>query len=105
MFSKADLNKIKIKINKNKSFLPNIFAALGDQRRFQIFQLLLENNDLCVGDIAYILNISIAAVSQHMKILEMNNLIESEKRGQMVCYKVKLSNKLNNKILKLIKGR
>jgi ArsR family transcriptional regulator len=105
MFTKAKLNKIKEKINKDQEDLSFIFYALGDKRRLKILKLLLEYKNLCVSDIAYILGISIAAVSEHMKILKMSGLVNFQKRGKMVCYQVNLNNKLSKNFLKLIKGR
>lgn len=65
-----------------------VLRALGDETRFKIVVLLL-NNDLCVGALAYILNISKPAVSQHLKILREAGLIRGEKRGYWTHYVVK----------------
>lgn len=105
MFTKKELNKIKLQLFKDKDDLSNIFYALSDKRRLQILKLLYSYKNLCVGDIAYILNISIPAVSQHMKILEFIGLINAKKIGKMVCYKTNLNNKIIKKIFTLLKGR
>lgn len=105
MFSKKELNKIKLKLLKEKDDLTDVFYALSDKRRLQILKLLYNYKNLCVGDIAYILDISIPAVSQHMKILEFTGLINAQKTGKMVCYKTNLDNKIFKKIFNLLKGR
>lgn len=64
-----------------------LFRAMGDETRFQIIILLLEN-DLCVGALARTLNISKPAVSQHLKILRAAGLVKGEKRGYWTHYKV-----------------
>ncbi len=64
-----------------------VLKALGDATRFRIYGLLREN-DLCVGALAQILNISKPAVSQHLKILREAGLITGEKRGYWTHYKV-----------------
>lgn len=65
-----------------------VLRTLGDETRFQIVSLLLEN-DLCVGALAHILNISKPAVSQHLKILREADLVRGEKRGYWTHYEVK----------------
>jgi len=70
----------------NENFT-RLFRAMGDETRFQIIKLLLEN-DLCVGALARILNISRPAVSQHLKILRSAGLVKGEKRGYWTHYEV-----------------
>ena len=47
---------------------------------------LLEDNELCVCDIAYILNMTKSAVSHQLKNLREMNLIKSRKVGKEVWY-------------------
>jgi ArsR family transcriptional regulator len=105
MFSKDKLNKIKTRIKNKESIFPLIFNVLGDKNRFQIFYLLANYKDLCVSDLAYILNISIPAVSQHLKILELAGLILPQKQNKMMCYQINLNKKIIKDILKLIKTK
>jgi ArsR family transcriptional regulator len=66
------------------NFMP-IFKALADETRFRIINLLL-THDLCVGALAAHLNISKAAVSQHLQILRKAGLVRGEKRGYWTHY-------------------
>ena len=59
--------------------------ALSDKTRFNIVLLLLEN-DLCVGALANKLNISKAAVSQHLQLLRKAGIATGEKRGYFTHY-------------------
>jgi DNA-binding transcriptional ArsR family regulator len=102
MLSKDKLNKIKTSIKNKESVFPLIFNVLGDKNRFQIFYLLANYKDLCVSDLAYILNISIPAVSQHLKILELAGLIIPQKQNKMICYQINLNKKIIKDVLKLI---
>jgi ArsR family transcriptional regulator len=68
------------------NFIP-VLKALADETRFRIINLLL-NHDLCVGAIAGHLNISKAAVSQHLQILRKTGLVRGEKRGYWTHYSV-----------------
>lgn len=64
-----------------------LFKALADENRFKIIDLLLCNN-LCVGALARVLNISKPAVSQHLKILREAGLVRGEKIGYWTHYRV-----------------
>lgn len=59
--------------------------ALSDKTRFNIVLLLLEN-DLCVGALANKLNISKAAVSQHLQLLRKAGIATGEKKGYFTHY-------------------
>ncbi len=69
--------------------LLNRLKALGDETRLEIVRLLL-THDLCVGAIANRLQISKAAVSQHLKVLREADIVRGEKRGYWMHYKVNL---------------
>ncbi len=69
--------------------------ALADNNRYFIVQELLKR-DYCVGGLALKLNISEAAVSQHLKILKDASIISGNKRGYFKHYRV------NDKIFKEI---
>ncbi len=62
-----------------------ILKALADETRFRIINLLL-THDFCVGALAGHLNISKAAVSQHLQILRKAGLVRGEKRGYWTHY-------------------
>jgi ArsR family transcriptional regulator len=61
--------------------------ALADETRFHIITLLLRH-DLCVGALAKRLNVSEAAVSQHLQILRKAGVVKGEKRGYYTHYGV-----------------
>ena len=64
-----------------------ILKALADESRLRIIDLLL-THDLCVGALASRLDISKAAVSQHLQILRKAGLVKGEKRGYWTHYMV-----------------
>ena len=64
-----------------------LFKALADENRLKIVSLLSYNN-LCVGALARVLNISKPAVSQHLKILREAGLVRGEKIGYWTHYRV-----------------
>ncbi len=62
--------------------LPQTFAALGDPTRLAILSQLATRGDLTVQEIAAPFEMSLAAVSQHLKVLETAGLIARGRDGQ-----------------------
>jgi len=71
-------------INKTTDF----FKALGDPTRIKILKLLLSGKKLCVGMIAFKLNITQSAVSQHLKVLKSNGIVDGTRTGFNMHYRV-----------------
>lgn len=63
------------------------FKALSDETRYSIVMLLLRYN-FCVGALANRLDISEAAVSQHLKVLRECDLVVGKKGGYFMHYEV-----------------
>ena len=61
--------------------------ALADATRLKIVRLLL-THDMCVGALARSLNMSSAAISQHLRLLREAGLVKGEKRGYWTHYSV-----------------
>lgn len=76
-------------MNKKKSNeqVANLLNALAAESRIQIITLI-RDRALCVGAIAKRLDISQSAVSQHLRILKDAGLLNSEKKGYFVHYKI-----------------
>lgn len=64
-----------------------MFKALAAPSRITMVQLL-RNRALCVGALAKILGITPGAVSQHLAILREAGLVEAEKRGYFMHYRL-----------------
>ncbi len=64
-----------------------LLKGLADGTRLKILNLLL-THDLCVGALAHQLEISTAAVSQHLQTLRKAGLVRGEKRGYWTHYSV-----------------
>lgn len=64
-----------------------ILKAISDDTRLKIVKLLLKHN-YCVGALARRLNLSEAAISQHLKVLREAGLLIGEKRGYFMHYDV-----------------
>ncbi len=65
--------------------LSEIFKALGDETRTRILYLL-SLEELCVCNLAQILDISVPAVSHHLRLLRALRLVKYRREGKTVCY-------------------
>lgn len=81
------VNKAKKTILEEDKLLliADFYKALSDSTRIKIINLL-SSNELCVCDIAVILNMTKSAVSHQLKNLREMNLIKSRKQGKEVWY-------------------
>ena len=102
MLEPSQISKIKETIKTKNTSLVDVFSLLGDKNRFLIIKLLIEQGEMCVTDLANVLDISVSAVSQHLRILEMSKMVEGEKMGQMMCYKPKIDDPTIKKIISLM---
>ena len=72
---------------ENIDLLANLFKIFGDPTRLKII-LSLFNNELCVHDIAKIVNVSQSAVSHQLRNLREANLVKFRKEGKEVIYEL-----------------
>lgn len=102
MLTKDQIRKIREDLASEDGALQLVFSVLGDSNRFRIVKLLSEHHELCVTDLANILQISMPAVSQHLRILELSDVVDKERMGQMICYMLKKGNPAVDAVLKLL---
>jgi DNA-binding transcriptional ArsR family regulator len=104
MLTKPQIEELQKKLAplQDELALCEAFRILGDWSRYRIMKTLLEAKELCVSDISEIVGISMSATSQHLRILEMSGLVESERMGQMICYKPLNSHPRVKALIKLI---
>jgi ArsR family transcriptional regulator len=72
---------------KDSEKLARIFKVLSVEKRVRMIELL-KRRSLCVNALARALEITPAAVSQHLRILRDADIVTSEKRGYYVHYRV-----------------
>jgi DNA-binding transcriptional ArsR family regulator len=102
MLTKNEVNKIKKELLAEKERIHLILDVLGDQGRFLIFKLLIKHSELCVTDIANILDVTVSAASQQLRVLERLNLVKRIKMGQEVCYELKKDNFIVKQLIKFL---
>ncbi|MFQ6794153.1 helix-turn-helix transcriptional regulator [Thomasclavelia sp.] len=65
--------------------LSDFFKVMGDSTRLQLL-MSLQQSEMCVSDLANVLNMSKSAVSHQLKTLRVSKLIKSRKEGKIVFY-------------------
>lgn len=65
--------------------LGSLFKLFGDGTRLQILHAL-EQNEMCVCDIAALLGLTKSAVSHQLKALRLSNLVKFRREAQTVYY-------------------
>lgn len=63
----------------------NIFKALGDSTRLRIVNALIDK-ELNVNSLVIKLGMTQSAISHQLKILKLNGIIKSERKGKEVYY-------------------
>ena len=65
-----------------------MFKVLGVDTRVRIIELLKSRGPLGAKNIAELVGITPAAVSQHLKILRQSGLVRSERKGYWIPYSI-----------------
>lgn len=65
--------------------LAELFKVFGDSTRIRILYALIES-ELCVGDIAQMLNLGQSAVSHQLKLLKDAKLVKFRREGKVIFY-------------------
>lgn len=63
----------------------NFFKIIGDDTRLKILYAL-DNNEMCVCDIANLLNMTKSSISHQLRLLKDNGLVKARKDGKEVYY-------------------
>ena len=65
--------------------IAELFKVFGDSSRIKIISAL-GISELCVNDIATLLNMTVSAVSHQLRILRTSKLVKTKKQGKEVYY-------------------
>ena len=66
--------------------LAELFKIFGDSTRVKILYALLEAEELCVCDIASLMDVTQSAVSHQLRVLKSSKLVKFRKEGKTVYY-------------------
>jgi ArsR family transcriptional regulator, lead/cadmium/zinc/bismuth-responsive transcriptional repressor len=70
------------------SRLSRILNLAGNEVRFKILYLLKEEGEMCPCDLSDVLNMTVPAISQHLRKMKDGGVIKDNKIGQTVFYKI-----------------
>ena len=65
--------------------LAELFKVFGDSTRIRIL-FVLAATEVCVCDLAKVLNMTQSAISHQLRILKQNKLVKSRREGKSVFY-------------------
>ena len=85
----GQINNCKEVIKENQqsfAVLSQVVALAGNEVRLKILFLLNQEHELCPCDLSDILEMTIPAVSQHLRKLKDGGVIRSRKSGQTIFY-------------------
>ena len=65
--------------------LAELFKVFGDSTRIRIL-FVLSSAEVCVCDLARVLNMTQSAISHQLRILKQNKLVKSRREGNSIFY-------------------
>src|SRR5699024_12647715 len=84
-YNKEKVERIKPRID-DVSNVEEIFKALSDPTRLEMAYALKLIEELCVHDVAHIINATTATASHHLRLLKNMILARHRKDGKIVFY-------------------
>ena len=88
MFIHEDtVNQIREKMPQEETLydLAELFKVFGDSTRIKILWAL-DEAEMCVCDIAFLLNMTQSAISHQLRVLKQAELVKSRREGKIVFY-------------------
>ena len=81
------VNKVRAMMPVDDSFmaLANLYKMFSDPTRVKIMWAL-HCNEMCVCDLAVLINMTKSAISHQLKSLRLTNLVKFQKQGKVVYY-------------------
>ncbi|PXW86354.1 DNA-binding transcriptional ArsR family regulator [Pseudogracilibacillus auburnensis] len=84
-FDKGKVDQIK-PLMSDVNDVELIFKALADPTRLKIAYALTLTEELCVNDVAHIIDATTATASHHLRLLRHMKLAKYRKEGKVVFY-------------------
>lgn len=80
--------KEKVKANGDVDALAKFFSVVGNPQRLRILLYLTETEELCVCDIADLLDMNITAASAHLNKMKLQGVLKTRRDAQMIYYSI-----------------
>lgn len=87
-FSKAEFALIKRNLAEQEGLktLADSLGVAGNLQRLKVLYLLHAHREMCVCDLAEVLELSDSAISQHLRKLKDKNIVKTRRNGQTIFY-------------------
>lgn len=86
---RASMRKAKVNINNEKlQASSEVLRALSHPLRLQILEFIDQNDTINVNKIYNTLNLEQSITSQHLRILRLAGLVETERDGKFIHYRI-----------------
>ena len=81
------VSEVKEKLPKDETLydLAELFKVFGDSTRIKILCALFES-EMCVCDLAVLLNVSQSAISHQLRVLKAARLVKFRRSGKIIYY-------------------
>jgi len=81
------VDQVKAKMPREETLydLAELFKVFGDTTRIKILWAL-DESEMCVCDIANLLNMTQSAISHQLRVLKQADLVKSRREGKVVYY-------------------
>jgi DNA-binding transcriptional ArsR family regulator len=80
--------KEKVKANGDIDALADFFSVVGNPQRLRILLYLTEAEELCVCDIADLLEMNVTAASAHLNKMKLQGVLKTRRDAQMIFYSI-----------------
>lgn len=68
--------------------IAKIMRTTGDENRLKILCIFFSEKNICVSDMAEKMNMSVAIISHHLKVLAKDKIIFPIRDGKRICYQL-----------------
>ena len=68
--------------------LAPMFKALGDPIRLRLLSLIASTSEICVCELTEAFDVSGPTISHHLRVLRETGLVDCERRGTWVYYRI-----------------
>lgn len=88
--SAEDLTALKTRVQSNIEIdnLASFFATAGSPHRLRILLYLTEAEELCVCDLAALLDLNMTTVSAHLNKMKLQGILKTRRDAQMIHYSI-----------------
>jgi ArsR family transcriptional regulator len=89
--SEAEIGKLRRALSEDNGLEKRLrlHRLLSGETRYKILKLLADLNELCVCDLAEILETTVSAVSHQLKVLRNAGVVATRRQGQTIYYSLK----------------